>query len=140
MEGRLKSLGRLGRSLLPHVLVDRHGERGGGVTQNGRDDHRMHPSTAKLRGHGVAHVVNARGGMHLCLSDQPLEGASEGIRVRREAVPAIADHGDGLASLVERVMPSTPQSGAALELLPLVLPDALESEEAAEPAGETVLS
>jgi len=41
------------------VLVDGDRERGRSVSEDGRDDHRVHPSAAKLRGHRVANVVHA---------------------------------------------------------------------------------
>ena len=50
---------RLGRSFLPRVLVDGDRERGRSVSEDGRDDHRVHTSAAKLRGHRVANVVHA---------------------------------------------------------------------------------
>jgi len=76
-------------------------ERWRGVTEDGRDDHRLHASAAELGGDGVAHIVQAGVGMHTCLASQALEGARERVRVNEEAVASVADEGDRSAELVD---------------------------------------
>lgn len=98
------------------------------MSQDGRDDHRMHPSAAELGGDGVTNVVQAGGGMHPCPARQPLERAGERIRIEEEPVALFAHQGDRPALLIEGVVPSRAEGDAPPELFPSVAPDPCEGE------------
>jgi hypothetical protein len=71
---------RLGRSFLPRVLVDGDRERGRSVSEDGRDDHRVHTSAARLRGHRLANVMQPGGPVHPGPLGQPRVTGVLGIR------------------------------------------------------------
>lgn len=127
-ERRLEGFGSLGGSFLPRVLVDSQGERGGGVSEDGRHDHRMHPAAAELGGDRVTNVVQACGGMHPCLTGKALERGGERVRVQEASVPPIIDQRDGPAEVIDRVVPLLAKFGVTLELLSSVAADPVQGE------------
>ncbi|HEX9123992.1 MAG TPA: hypothetical protein VF984_11685 [Actinomycetota bacterium] len=97
----------------------------------------MHTSAAKLRGHRVADVMQPGGRVHPGPVGQPLERPGEGIRVRGQAISAIAHHRKRIAPLVQWVTPCGAERRTSLELFTSVSPDPLQGEgrELDYPAG-----
>jgi uncharacterized glyoxalase superfamily protein PhnB len=62
------------------VLVDGDRERGRSVSEDGRDDHRVHTSAAKLRGHRVANVVHALYEREAAAQDAGVPSEGSGFR------------------------------------------------------------
>jgi len=110
------------------MLVDGDGERGRGVPEHGGNDHGVHTTAAQLGGDGVAHVVQARVGMHARLTRQAFERAGEGVGIDQEPVTAVAHERDGTSELVEGIVPSRSERGAPLQLFAAVPPDPLQGE------------
>ena len=104
-------------AVLPCVLVDGNSERGIGVAEDGRHDHRVHPSSPEFGGDGVPDVVQPCAGRHPGLTGQSLECTGERVGVQGEAVPPIADQGDGPTELVEWIAPQRARGPAVFELL-----------------------
>jgi hypothetical protein len=88
----------------------------------------VHTSAAKFRSHRVANVMQPGGRVHTRPVGQPLERPGEGVRVRGQAISAIADHRKRIASLVQWVTPCGAGRRTSLELFKSVSPDPPQGE------------